>query len=273
MMISKTAQLVAVTRSEFRLQWRQHAMLIATVVIFLVCLFMESQMRSTNDLLTDASYDAKVEFSTVLLASFQSVLHIFAILLIPIIVADSIPKDRQYRVRELLNTYPLSDEVYLAGKILGVWCNVLLCLLVLCVAIGISWWVIVHPFTIGDYVTIWLLGILPVALFNSALSVLIAASQPSRRRAVLLGVAFAIICLFIMGAGMGRTIGTLDVWNPGRPLALKYYLLNFSTKGTARAVFDLVSLSHLILSIGAAAIELLLTGGLVYWWMRRQEIH
>lgn len=270
-MISKTAQLGAVMRSEFRLQWRQHGLLIATGVIFLMFLFMETQMRPSIDAVATASYAAQVELSTVLLASFQSILHIFSILLIPIVVADSIPKDRQYRVRELLDTYPLSNEIYLAGKILGVWCNILVCLITLFILIGMSWWVLVHPFQIGDYLVTWLIGVFPIALFNAGLSVLIASSQPSRRQAILVGVGFAILCVFIMGAGLGRSIGSLDAWNPGRPLIFKYYLLNFSTKGTARPVFDVVPISQLFLSLGAAAIELLLTGAVVYWWMRRQE--
>ncbi len=47
------------------------------------------------------------------------------ILAMPIIVADTIPKDRQFLVRELLHSLPMSSGVYLIGKLLGVWILIL----------------------------------------------------------------------------------------------------------------------------------------------------
>ncbi len=272
-MISKSAQLRAVTHYEFLMHWRQRGLLISCVVLALLCLFME---LNTHDSLLlpgviSASHEAKAEVSTTLLTSFQTLLHSFAILLLPIVVADSIPKDKQYRISELLNVYPLSDDVYLTGKILGMWLNVLVCLGSVFLLLGVSWWLIVYPFNIADYFGLWLVGVFPVALINAALSVLIASRQTSRRSAVLLGVAFAIICVYVMSAGLGRTINLTDVWNPGRPIIFKYYLVSFASKGAGKLIFDTIQPEQIAFSLAAAVIELVLVWCVVYWWMRRQD--
>jgi len=46
---------------------------------------------------------------------------ILIVLLLPLMVAEIIPLDRQYRVREVIDATPISESLYVAGKLLSVW--------------------------------------------------------------------------------------------------------------------------------------------------------
>jgi hypothetical protein len=90
-------------------------------------------------------------------------------------------------MREILDALPLSRGVYLAGKVLSVWLPVLGALIA---GGGVS--ALVGWFLGGDYraevlAGLWLGGVIPFTMATAALGVLLAAGQPDRRRALLVG--------------------------------------------------------------------------------------
>ena len=73
-------------------------------------------------------------------------------------------------------------DFYLTGKVLGVWGSILMMVVVVAILGAVVARFTFGPFDIGSYLSVWLLGILPLALFVSATTVLLASRQPSRRR-------------------------------------------------------------------------------------------
>jgi ABC-type Na+ efflux pump permease subunit len=104
-------------------------------------------------------------------------------------LADTIPFDRYVKVHELLDTFPLTRAVYLGGKVLGVWVGLLIGLGLVAAAFAVfsrTWF---GTFDLWLYTRLWLVLVLPGALVASGYSVVVNALSPSRRVAVLLGIA------------------------------------------------------------------------------------
>lgn len=104
-------------------------------------------------------------------------------------LADTIPMDRQLKVRELLETMPLTRDVYLGGKILGVWVGLAVGLGLVAAAFAVYSRVQFGTFNLWLYARLWLVLVLPGALIASGYTVVVNTLSPSRRVAVLLGVA------------------------------------------------------------------------------------
>ena len=112
---------------------------------------------------------------------------ILSVLMLPMMVAEMVPLDRQHRVREVIDAAPIGAGLYLAGKMLSVWPVILIGLCVGGVLNGVISWVLNGPFQIHILVLFWVTGLIPLALFGSQMGVMLAAGQPSRRRAVVVG--------------------------------------------------------------------------------------
>jgi hypothetical protein len=116
-------------------------------------------------------------------------------------VADTIPFDKQVKVRELLDTMPLTRAVYLGGKVLGVWAGLGIGLGLVAAAFAVFTRVEYGVFELWLYMRLWLVLVLPGALIASGYTVVVNALSPGRRVAVLLGVA-----LIPLAFGMYYTI-------------------------------------------------------------------
>lgn len=118
-------------------------------------------------------------------ASF--ILLILVLIFLPIMFAELIPLDRQYLVREVIDTLPISTNQYLAGKTMSAWIISLIAVgLSALVSSGLSW-LIKGPFSAATVGAYWLTGPIPLALFASQMSVMLAANQSSRRKAITKG--------------------------------------------------------------------------------------
>src|SRR5262245_10313066 len=119
-------QLYGLTVYEFRMHWRRRALLIISLALLLMLvvsmLILGDSMRQANGI--DPELFRRVATATVLFSTWAPFGSSLAVVL-PIMVADTIPLDRQYGVGELLDSFPLPYWVYLTGKLLGVWAAVL----------------------------------------------------------------------------------------------------------------------------------------------------
>jgi len=196
-------------------------------------------------------------------------------MLLPIVVADTLPKDRHFGVRELLESLPLTPGTYLAGKVLSVWVS-LLGGVGLAALIGSAiWWSLAGPFTPGIYFEMWFVGVASMALVNSGLALLLAAGQPTNRRAILVGVAFAILSLAFFGPGMILHGTNWNLLNPSHPELGMYYMFGWPGAGAGdplslRAT-ALASRSAALRDIAAGAAEVAVAWVVVWIWLRRRE--
>jgi len=215
----------AIVRYEFRMLWRGRALKVIFVALVL--------QNIAGVLITSASADLEIQMGTVVVedvfASFGHVVtfivwaptSVLLALLLPLVVADIIPRDRQLGVRELLDTTPLSTGVYLIGKAAGVWLAVMVGAgVALLIAALMAVWQF-GLFDLSAYVHMYILGVGSMVVINNGLAVLIAATQPNRRRAVLM--------VFVLMAGLFFAVpmqsGPLAyVFSPLREPIFEYFL-------------------------------------------------
>lgn len=119
---------------------------------------------------------------------------------IPPLFSDSIPLDRQSKVRELLETLPLGKTVYLAGKVCGLWASLIVGLLLCAAAYGVVMRLLFGVYDLLLYAALWGLVIIPAVLVVSAACVLLASGVGSRRIAVLIGSLVVPFGLLLAGA-------------------------------------------------------------------------
>ncbi len=266
----------AVLRYEFLIQWRQRVALIASFGLCFMCVLLMFELRNSLSLFAEKTLtpqqlsEVNRQLSTVAVLTLYTLLHIFSLLVFPIILADTFPKDKQYGVRELIDTLPLSSASYLIGKVSASVCSVLIALGLPMIVLGVGWWLIVYPFDVGAYLGMWIVALIPTALINTALCVLIASGQPTRRRAILIGIVFAFGCLLFLSFGPKTTLP--DYFNPGRMLPFKYYLMYASSTPVLYGYED-VNVWHIGLGILGGIAEVLIAGVLVQRWMTRRLMH
>lgn len=211
-------QLAAMIRYEMRMQWRRRglpvAMLGLLVGLLLMALWQRSLMQEVNVPLPAVAAGllavARRASSTYLvLMSGWPVAAVLLILSLPPIVSETIPKDSQLQVRELLRSLPLGSGVYLAGKLLSVWSSLLAGLAAGGLIAGLAYRALFGSYDLGAYLLLWLGLVVPLALFVSGLGTLLASTQPTRRRGTLVGVVLGGWCLFTYLLPLKTWSGTL----------------------------------------------------------------
>jgi len=268
-MSSSILQLTSIVRYELQMQWRRRGMLV--MMVGLVAAF-------TLAGLVEKSLIAKVEYPEIpadlrlqvsqLQATF-AILYSWPVCLtlmmlaLPLVASETIPKDRHYGVRELLDSLTLGRGIYLAGKVLSVWAAVLLGYVVVAFLEGLIGWWLFGPYRVGTYLTMWGIDLIPAGLFAAGMGTLLAVGQPNRRRALLVGVTFVAYCI----AMLVTTSGT--VWDAiclARPSTYLYMLFNMF----------LGSLLHyppmqIPLTLGLAAAQVALVWLIVWGYLRWKE--
>jgi hypothetical protein len=117
---------------------------------------------------------------------------VMIVLVLPLVLAELIPLDRQYRVRELLDAVPLARGVYLAGKVLSAWPVVAIAMALSALSSCALAWIQNGPYHGDVLAAFWMAGLIPLALFVSSMAVLLPGRQPNRRRGVLVGLIAAV---------------------------------------------------------------------------------
>lgn len=280
------AQLGAMIRYEFLLQWRR-AVLPALAVAWLVTpvlgAFIELEtFRGYQTALargTLAPEVARADITARLVPVTWLGVALVSMVLLPLAVANTIPRDREAGVRELLDTLPLSPGVYLTGKLFGLWLSLFAGLALAALVAGSVWRLVIGPFNVGLYLELWLVNAALVLFINAGLSMLLAAGQPTSRRATMVGSVVVLLAL----AGLGFAFvdpGWRQWFNPARPAVHLYYLLGFpgAIEGHDEWTREMVTFIQpianphtvrLALVTGLAQVGLV---GLVVWqWLKRRK--
>jgi ABC-type transport system involved in multi-copper enzyme maturation permease subunit len=195
-------------------------------------------------------------------------LYIVLLLMLPVIAADSVPKDRQLGVRELLDSLPQSAGTYLLGKVLGFWAAASVGAAGAMLITGLGLWLLVGPFQIDRYLTTWLAMGIGVGLVNAGLSIVLAAGQATRRRALFIGVTFTVLCMIANVGSFGRGNEVWAIVNPGRQAITSYY---FFTAWFDTGLPQLVTERDVVLAVISGVVQLVIVGGLVTAWLHRRN--
>jgi len=204
--MNRWAQLRAMAWYEARMHWRRRGfpvILIAFAVVMVgVALVQRAELQKAG--LDLGSEPGRLTITYSLLMTGPIAWVVLALTLPPV-VATAVPQDKHLRVRELLDSLPVSRSVYLTGKLLGVWSALLLGLLVFALLLGLAWRLILGPYDLALYGEMWLLGIVPMALYATAVTTLLPAGLSSQRGAVM----FALV---LAAAAIASLAASEDIW-------------------------------------------------------------
>lgn len=270
------AQLFIITRNEFRLQWRRRATLVivlsATVFPVLMAMLVQGGGRETFQPLVEAGVfsarEAQERLTQSMIAFSFAPLYSILLLLVPPVVAEMIPKDRQLGVTELLESAPLSLVAYLAGKLLGMWISLLFGLFLNFLITLVVWRWLLGSVLILPMLETWLFAAGTVLLLNGGLAVLLSAGLRNRRWAVIIGIGVAMIALISLGSALPHNLAYY--LNLARPAFLDYYAL----QGLAQTGIPLavnVGIRDVWLTILGGLVELVVVGFLAWGWLRPRE--
>jgi len=218
------AQLGAIIRYEMIMQWRRRGLPMVLLALLAAFLLVAWALKSSLYLAPPEDWPeaASIQRMATTLTILMSILPTIVLLMLalPPVLAETIPKDKQLGVAELLQGLPLLLQglplgrgVYLTGKLLGVWAMLLLGLAAdaLLSALFLRW--VYGSYDLAPYLAFWGGIIVPLALFVSGLSVLLPAGQPTRRRAMLASILIAGYCL---GMYVTPTFTLKDAVSPAR---------------------------------------------------------
>ncbi len=258
------SQLLAVLRYEFRMHWRRRPLIVMTLSLVVMNVFILLIGKEGFDrVLAGAPTNELVDLVPLLLNVTYVVILAFFVPL----SADAVPIDAQLGTRELLDALPLKAHTYLAGKFMGMALSLMLAVIIGIAVMAVGAALVFGPYDFGKLVRMLLLALFPLTLFNGGISMLLGATQPSRRRAALIGGAFAIWC-FVLFASMinaainNEALTALDFANPVRPVMYRYFFAN-----GAQMMTD----GHLMLTLAVGFLQLFVLGGLVLAWFRYQD--
>jgi hypothetical protein len=224
------AQVAAIIRYEFALQWRQRTVLVLTIAICVMVLlgttvFSTALSGALN--INPASLSperARLMNSLIAAMGTWAVVSIIVGAAAALAAADAVPHDGRTGTMDLFNGLPLPYPVYLAGKALGALAAIGAgAVVALLVSMGLWQWRY-GSLDWATYLDMWIVGVGGLMALNVPLAVLVGASQPTRGRAVL-----ACLALYIAPLLLGLLGG--EVWgmiNPMRGPLFNHYLSQFA---------------------------------------------
>ncbi len=274
----KWVQLGGIIRYETLIQWRRRGVLVLSIILAAILILIQLAVGQMGRRLATEFAAEGMEITGEITRAQGTlgmtyytwpVVLMLMILAAPTIVADTFSRDRQVGVSELVRSLPVDYDVWLSGKLLGGWAGLLGGLAGVMILSGCTGRLLIGPYSFITVVRLWGIGILPLALFSSGMSMLLAAGQPTRRRAAFVGAAFSAYCV----AMLATTTGT--VWDAAclaRPsvflsLPIEYNPLSILSdlNMTAYPAFQIP------LALGLGALQVALAWLIVWVWMHRQE--
>ncbi len=267
------AQIGGMALYEFKMHWRRRALLIAPLAMLVFNALGFALIRQE---IIDATplFDEGDIVDFIVPGSWAGI-YITLLALLPVIVSDTIPKDKHFGVRNLLNSLPLSSGTYLLGKLVGMWVSALFGLFIAMLASLLVLWMVIGSFYPREFLGPWLSGAIPFVMMNCGLSVLLAAWAGSRRSAIAVGMVFAVFCIFLFGlefvaidAGKGP-----DFWfnfNPARP-AMYWYFGSFHDLQGAAGLSVSITEGDYWQTIGFGSLQLIAVWSLLWVWLRWRD--
>jgi ABC-type transport system involved in multi-copper enzyme maturation permease subunit len=272
----RVSQLGGIVRYEILMQRRQRMIIVVmlsaiALPIIMYVLFGQRNAEeiqrtwiTSGGISTEAALQVTTRSATLYAAMS---LYMITLLILPVVAADVIAKDRQYGVREVLDSLPLTAGTYLAGKVLSWGASVMIGLAIALFVTGAALWLLIGPYHVTTFAAAWLAIGWGIGVVNSVISMLLAAGQPTRRRALGVAVIFAAACLFANVALLVDTGLWANLINPGRSALTLHFLLLAMTE-TPLPLADTARLASW--SLIGGAIEVAMVWGAVWLWMRRK---
>jgi hypothetical protein len=268
-MPTEIAIITGIARYEFKMLWRRRALVVLMLSMALILVaspLLSSDLDAIANLANVEEDNVDLALSlTVALATWLP-MAVMLVFILPVVMADTIPLDRQYHVDELLNTTRITPATYLAGKLLGVWTATLAGLAAIMLIVTAVWVVQVGDFDFDMYLEIWLVNATSITILNGSLGVLLAVGQPNRRRAVLVVIGLFMVLIFVLGFDFGA------MWSLGSPVRtpmMTYFIPTEDTSTLVTTVFN----RDVLLTIFIGFVQLLAIWLIAWGWLKYQQDH
>lgn len=273
------SQLSGIARYELLMAWRRRSLPILWVLLLVgvvgfgllvhsvnqeTPVVEESIARSASDTGPEWARDLDVVESTHTIGLINVLIAgmVFYTIGVTLMLGEVIPLDRQFKVRELLDTLPLSRATYLAGKLLGAWVGLLLGTALVGLICAPALWLIFGVYDLRVYAALWVAMLVPESLLAAALSVLASAQVASRRAAVIVGL---LLTPFVMALAVTSVISFAGIGALIKPVYAVGVLLMPGPETNAEIVNRITN--ALVLFSG-----IILAAWLCAWaWMRVRE--
>lgn len=198
--IAPLRQMLAIAWFDTKMQWRRRGMRVLALTIALgigaFAFLGGDSLRQGVPLLTTNEFMPQDQVlmtnALSLVMALAAIANVMMLFIAPLLVADSVPLDTQQGMMETLNSLPVTSATYLIGKTLGVCLALSLALLSGSAGAMLIWWLRMGMFNLLPVFDAILTVTLPLTIITVGLATLIGATQPSRRRAILL-VIFALV--------------------------------------------------------------------------------
>lgn len=272
-------KLSAIVRYEVLMAWRRRSLPILWILLFagvvgfaLLIADVNRQTPAVENALqqnTAANVPEWAQGIDVLLATHTIALvqimiagMVFYVIGVTLMSGETIPLDRQLKVRELLDTLPISRAQYLGGKLLSGWGGLVLGMVLVGIVAALALRLVIGVYDLRIFSALWVAMLLPITFLAAAFSILLCSAAGSRRAAVLIGlVLMPVVMVFVTlavpsFAGIGALI---------EPIYAVGILLMPGDEANAEIVNRI---SNTLLVYGLA---LAVTWGVAWWYARRRE--
>ncbi len=262
-------QLLGMARYEVIMAWRRRVLpVLLVLLVFAVAgiglLVRDVNTTSTLDAANQPPPDQLPAWAvgvdlTVAAATFNLHTTIIALMTVvsvagALLLAETIPLDRQLRVRELIDALPLARVIYLGGKLAGVISGVLLLSLITLVVSAVLLRFLIGAYDVAVFLLLWLVALLPTFMMATALGVLIGGVAGTRRMAVMLALLALPLIMGLTAQGIIGLSAVIEVVHPIYALVLLRDPAYVSVEATVRVVASTLISFGLIVALAFSAL-------------------
>ncbi len=255
------SKLGAIARYEVLMAWRRRSLPILWMMLLVVVVGFGWLLKVLTENLGEMDpIEATRRLNEVILIT----MFVYSVSMM-LLMGDTIPLDRQFRVSELLDTLPISHATYLGGKLLSVWSGTVFILPVIGAVSGALLYLIYEGYELRVFAALWS-TLLPLGMTMAALSVLVNVGVGSRRTSVFVG----LISLPLILVLVWLTVGTF-----GRIGALidPAYSLGIGTIGSVLAPGTLIPIDNGIGVMLLVDVIIICAAWTLAWrWKRGQSV-
>lgn len=263
--------LLSMIRYEVRIQWRRRGLKVMTIAYGLVMLvFLVSySVQVSSSAALNVGRDALGRSTGTLAMLFGTwiVTSSLTVFLLPIVLADVIPYDKQTGVDELLQSTPISYTQYLLGKSLGASAALMLGVIGVLLAVAVPWWVLSGPYAISTFLAMTFLAVPALVLINTMPLVLAAAGQPNAIRGLLIGIGILLVLPIVVGLGHDNIVAFLL---PARQPMLGLYGVGTTTEFTLFGQ-PTAGAPAFIANFAVGLVEIAVLFGVIVGWRQLKE--
>lgn len=268
-------QIAAMWLYETKLHWRHRplkvvllTLILTTAITLLIAYDSLVKVMLPGIDIADIAIDQQMMIKGFLFMRMSmSVLTVVQMLILPVILADSVALDEADHMRDMLHSTPLPGWAYLAGKIGGVWFASMtaigLAFVILC---GI-WLLAVGAYNPLPMLDSWILFSIPIVLFNGGFAMLVGATQPNRRRAVLVVIGAFLISAYLGGPAVEGFIASLNLNPFNGSLLMKIFEQTSTDPTTYTPIFTMSGVMDYVAGRGLSFFITALIVGT--WWSWR----